>query len=435
MHIKAEPDGSFTSATDSPDQGIYGIKADRTIINNDTLFFEINNLKASFTGKLENDSTLFGTLKQEMEFPLTLRKKDLTEMPEKTGKRKFQTPIPPFPYNADSVEYDNADKSVHYGATLTYPLTNRIFPAVILITGSGSQDRDEAIGLHKPFAVLADYLTRNGFAVLRIDDRSKGKTTGDFMNATSVDFAKDIEVAISYLQTRKEIDLKKIGLIGHSEGGMIAPMVASQRKDIAFVILLAGPGVKIIELMTEQNAAILEKSGITEFAINAYKPLYKKIILMIAESPDSITAGKSGRVILDEWIGKTDMSIADELGFKTSKNIDDYISALVQQIYIPWFRYFVKYDPQPSLKKLRCPVLALNGDKDIQVISKQNLTGIEAALKKSRMKNYEIKELPGLNHLFQTCKKCTIQEYLELEETISPYALQIIGDWLKKNVW
>lgn len=429
FHIKDDEKGNLVSTFDSPDQSAYGLKCDTSFVNADSITIEMHNLKAAFSGKLENDSTLKGVFIQRNDFPLTL-----TKVEKVSVRLRPQTPKPPFPYKSEDVEYDNKDNTIHYGATITIPEGTGPFPAALMITGSGPQNRDEEILNHKPFAVIADYLTKKGFIILRVDDRGVGKTSGKFSTATSADFANDVNASLDYLFSRPEVDKKKVGLIGHSEGGMIAPMVASQRKDINFIVLLAGPGVKNIDLMTEQNAAVLKSAGISEKAVNAFKPLYKKTILQIINAPDTSSASKSVLSLVEEWIQKNDSATVNELGLKTSKNIETYVHAMVSEVSTPWFKYFLAFDPEPYLEKLSCKVLAIDGSKDIQVIAKQNLPGIEAALKKSKSKSYEIKELPGLNHLFQTCKKCTVQEYGELEETFSPVALKVIGDWLEKNV-
>ena len=427
--IKENGQGGLVSSADSPDQSAYGLKCDTTSLNAGTITIEMNDLKAFFTGKLLNDSTINGTFTQRAVFQLTLNKVD-----RPSERKRPQTPQPPFSYKIEDVGYDNADKSLHFGATITIPEGNGPFPAAVLITGSGAQNRDEEIMGHKLFAVIADYLTLQGFIILRVDDRGVGKSTGKFNEANSADFAKDVNTSVDYLLSRPEVDGKKAGLIGHSEGGMIAPMVAVNRKDINFIVLLAGPGVKIVDLMAEQNAAILRSAGIGQQALDAYTPLYKEMEEQIIKAADSTTALTAIKKTLNIWIAKTDSSLVKELDLKESKSRDAIGARLVQTMYSPWFKYFLSFDPAPFLKKLKCKVLAINGDKDIQVISRQNLPGITASLKKSKVKSYMIKEMPGLNHLFQTCNKCTLGEYGELEETFSPEASQVISEWLNKNV-
>lgn len=430
FHITEDGKGGLVATADSPDQAAYGLKCDATTIFNNEVTIKMTELKATFNGKLLNDSTIDGSFIQQVAITLILKKKT-----EKTIERKRpQTPQPPFPYKSEDVEYYNADKSLKYGATITTPEGNGPFPAAVLITGSGAQDRNETFFDHKVFAVIADHLTRKGFIVLRVDDRGVGKSTGKFAVATTEDFAKDVSSSMDYLLSKTKVDKKKVGLIGHSEGGMIAPMVAMKRKDINFIVLMAGPGVNIIDLMAEQNAAIAKSNGVSEETIKEIRPLFKEAAATILEASDSINAIKNLTAFTEKWAATKSKEMLKELNFETAKQRINYINEMVKQFQSPWFRYFIRFRPSQYLKQLKCKVLAINGDKDIQVISRQNLPGIEAALKKSKSKVYQIKELPGLNHLFQSCKQCTLNEYGELEETISPDVLNIISNWLEKNV-
>ena len=429
FHIKQQADGSLKSTADSPDQSAYGLKCDTTLRSGNELTIQMLDLGASYTGKMIDDSTVEGLFTQGAEFPLLLKKVEkVTEI------KRPQTPKHPFSYKSEDVVYNNTDNFLRYGATITIPEGKGPFPAAVLITGSGAQDRDESLFGHKPFAVIADHLTKNGYIILRVDDRGVGKSTGDFSHSTSEDFAKDVSNSVDYLLTRPEVDKKKIGLIGHSEGGMIAPMVATSRKDIDFIVLLAAPGVRIIDLMAEQNAAILRSSGLSNEAINEAKKLFRLLVSTIQSTSDSATAIQQVSMAMENWKAKQPDSILVALELSKPEKRKEYVTVMTNQLQGPWFRYFMNFNPRPYLKQLRCKVLALNGDKDIQVISAQNLPGIEAALKKSKAKNVEIKELAGLNHLFQSCQKCTVQEYGQLEETFSPVALQTVSDWLNKYV-
>jgi uncharacterized protein len=346
-----------------------------------------------------------------------------------------QTPLPPFPYTADSLVYAAPADSLIYGVTLTIPSGKGPFPAVLLITGSGQQDRDETILGHKSFAVIADYLTRKGYLVMRVDDRGTGLSTGNFKLSTSYDFAKDVNNHIDFLKKRSDVDLKKIGLLGHSEGGMIAPLVASSRKDIAFVILLAGPGIPIGQLMAGQNAAILKSSGIDSIAAKSYSEFFGKVMPKIAAAPDSITARTILKAGLDNWrAGENRNRVVATTGIFDEKSENNYINQVVKQIYSPWFRAFLLFDPQPYLKKLNCKLLALNGDKDIQVLAGANLQGIQQSLEAGGNTSFTIALMPGLNHLFQTCKACTATEYGVLTESFSATALDKIGNWLQKEI-
>jgi pimeloyl-ACP methyl ester carboxylesterase len=357
--------------------------------------------------------------------------------------RRPQTPRPPFPYKSEDVEYNNADQSVHFGATFTVPLPDSgvnyfrapVYPTILLITGSGMQDRDETMMNHKPFAVIADYLTRQGFAVLRVDDRGMGKTRGNFSRATSADFAKDVEAGIDYLKTRNDVDSFNIGLLGHSEGGMIAPMVAAHRADVKFIVLLAGPGVKIAELMEDQSIDVAVSSGASKKKMEQFRPMYRELVNTILAETDTAIAIQKGIAVFTKWQNsKTKLVVTVTTGVDDEKSRDAYVRNLVKTFSTPWFNYFMKFNPAGYLTQLHCSVLALNGEKDIQVAAKPNLAAIKNALEKSGSTKYLTQEMPGLNHLFQHCKKCTVEEYGELEETIAPEALEVISQWIKETV-
>lgn len=436
LHVTKTQNGLYEGTVDSPDQNVSGIKCDKvdvgtSVEGNTTLGFTITKIKLSYTGKLLNDSVLTGTFTQGITTTLDFHR---TNVPF-TAKNivRPQTPKPPFPYKSEEVIYNG--NSLQYGGTITIPQGSGPFPAVLLITGSGPQDRDETIFNHKPFAVLADALTKDGFIVLRVDDRGIGTSTGNFVTSTTEDFAKDVNASLDYLKTRPEVNDKNIGLLGHSEGAMIAPIVASQRKDVKFIVLLAAPGVKIIDLMTEQNAAVLRSSGVSSQAAENFKPVYRQITMAITNAPDTATAMRNTTQIVNDWYNKTDSATLLVLGFNSENAKDQYIKTMTTVYSGDWFKYFMQFDPQPYLSDLKkVKVLALNGSKDIQVVSQQNLPAVAAALKEGRTKTFETKELPGLNHLFQTCTKCTFTEYGELQETIAPVALQTITDWLNRNV-
>lgn len=434
LHVTQLPDDSYTATFDSPDQNATGIKCDTLITkedpSGDELTFTINKYKVSYTGKLLNDSTLSGTFTQGANLPLEFRR--TTALVVREIKRP-QTPKPPFPYKVEEVFYNG--NGLQYGGTLTIPQGGGRFPAIVLISGSGQQDRDETLFNHKPFAVLADALTRDGFIVLRVDDRGIGNSSGNFAASTSADFAKDVSTSVGYLKTRREVNDKKIGLLGHSEGGMIAPMVASSRKDINFIVLLAAPGVQIMDLMAEQNAAVMRSAGIDSMFSENFKTVYTQTINAIVNAPDTTTAINNALQVLNNWQAKADTGNLRKLGFRSPDDNRTYIKQQLPVVSTPWFKYFIHFDPQPYLTKLKkVKVLAINGSKDVQVVSKQNLPAIRSALVEGKTKTFEVKELPGLNHLFQTCNKCTVMEYGRLEETMSPIALQSITGWLNKNV-
>ncbi|RYY71012.1 MAG: alpha/beta hydrolase [Chitinophagaceae bacterium] len=375
---------------------------------------------------------LTGQFFQGRAFDLLLKKVKTATVLSKP--KRPQTPKPPFSYKSIDLSFENKDRSIKYGGTLTLPDTSGIkkYPAVILISGSGPQDRDETIFGHKPFAIIADELSKKGFAVLRLDDRGTGKTTGNHAIANSADFANDTEAALDYLLQNKFIDVAHVGLIGHSEGGQIAPMVAAKRKEIKFIVLLAGPGIPGLDLLTEQNVAIVKSSGVDAAVAEQYGLLFKKLSSAIIASKDSAAAVENGITVLQNWqvpdSVKTLFKVDKAAGRKT------YMKEMVAALYNPWFRYFLQYDPADNLKKLSCAVLALNGSKDLQVLPASNLEGIKKALQQSKTSNYEIKEIPQLNHLFQTCRQCSLDEYSTLEESFSPVALEIMSTWLLKQV-
>ena len=436
FHFDKQADGSYKGTMDSPDQNVKGIPISSILISDDSITVEVKSIGGSYKGIRIKDSTISGSWNQGVgSYALTTKHvKVASAVNEGSLAKRPQTPKPPFTYTVEEVGYDNADKSVHFGGSFTYPKTSGPFVTAILITGSGQQDRDETILNHKPFAVIADYLTKKGFAVLRVDDRGVGKTTGNVKEATSADFATDVEAGIAYLKTRKEVDVKKIGLIGHSEGGLIASIVASKNKDINYVIMLAGPGVRGADLLADQNEAILKSSGVTADAAMAYKVLFRQIIEDVLTVKDSITlfdkAWQDGLL----WKTKQPPSTLAALHINSndSANNKKAISNLITAFSFPWMKYFLSSDPASLIEKFHCNLLALDGSKDLQVIATSNLSGIHKALEKSKSPVYETRELPGLNHLFQHCNKCTISEYGELEETFAPEALEIMGDWLNK---
>ncbi|MER3498700.1 MAG: alpha/beta hydrolase [Chitinophagaceae bacterium] len=423
---------SLSATLDSPDQSAFGIKCGSVVINGSEISVDIAAIGGSFKGTLVNDTTIDGTFTQGNSLPLIIHK--IKGNQEIEIPKRPQTPQPPFDYNSEEVEYDNAAKTVHLAGTLTYPKTKGPFVTAILISGSGQQDRDETIMNHKLFAVIADHLTKNGYAVLRVDDRGMGKSTGEVSNASSTDFAEDVMTSMDYLKTRKEIDKKKIGLIGHSEGGLIASIVLTQRKDVAFVITLAGTGVKGADILASQGEAILIKQGVDAETARTYNQFYKQLINFTVQEADSVTAYEKTLQAFTEW--KKDISAFQlaQLGFVTEEKSREALKNLVVKLYTPWLKFFNSSDASINFTKAYCPVLALNGSEDIQVLADLNLEGIKKALEKSKSPSFEIHKLNGLNHLFQHCKICSLAEYGQLEETFAPEALELMNNWLKLTI-
>ena len=420
--ISKNPDGTLTATLDSPDQGATDIPVEEVIFKDNTLRLEVKSAGGFFEGKVQEDFlSIKGELNQAgQSLPLVL------ERVEEIAKvNRPQEPKKPYPYIDEEVKYDNKEAGITFAGTLTLPSGKGSFPSVLLITGSGAQDRDETVLNHKPFLVLADYLTRLGIVVLRIDDRGVGGSTGDFSQATSEDFASDVLAGIEYLKTRKEINTEQIGLIGHSEGGIIAPMVAAKSSDIAFIILMAGTGLTGEEILYLQGALISRAMGVSEEDIIKNRQFNEKIFSVLKEEDDSENAEEKLRqMLMEDW---------EKMSDEKKEQIGDpevFLEAQLQSLLSPWYRFFLTYDPKPTLTKVKCPVLAINGEKDLQVPPKENLSAIEEALVAGGNKNFIVKELPGLNHLFQTAQTGVPSEYAKIEETISPVALKIVGDWI-----
>jgi len=312
--------------------------------------------------------------------------------------------------------------------TLTLPQGEGPFPAVVLISGSGQQDRDETIYNHKPFKVIADHLTRNGIAVLRYDDRGTGGSKGKTNNATSLTNADDAEAAVNYLMQRPEINSKKIGLAGHSEGGLIAPIVASRNADIAFIVSLAGPGVKGYDVILRQTADIMRASGSSETEINETLTANSQLFKMAIAEPDQRKFAKSAM----EWYSK-DLDSKGLSQEERREKMAAFTQGLVS-VNNPWMRYFLETDPAQFWSQVRCPVLALNGEKDLQVSQEMNLPAIKAAMRSGGNRKVKTVMLPGLNHLFQNSETGAPGEYARIEETFSPAALDLITIWIRKTV-
>jgi pimeloyl-ACP methyl ester carboxylesterase len=418
----AKTDNVLSSTMDSPDQGAKGIPTTTTSFENSILKITIANANIDYEGTLGKDNIIIGTFKQGGQyFPMNLSK----EIIEKEKLVRPQEPIKPYPYYSEDITFENKNAGISLAGTLTLPKKNGVFPVVILISGSGPQNRDEELLGHKPFLVLSDYLTRNGIAVLRYDDRGVGQSKGDFTMATSADFATDVESAISYLKTRKEINIKKIGLIGHSEGGLIAPMVASTSKDVAFIVLLAGTGIQGDQILLLQQKLIGKASGISDVDLQKNEIENRKIFDIVNESNNLEQLNNELTIYLTQSLND------NPEGKPAGMSDDDFVKLQVKQIANPWMQYFIKYDPTPALEKVKCPVLAINGEKDLQVPPKENLEAIKKALTKGGNKKVTTKEFPNLNHLFQECKTGSPDEYATIEQTFSPTALTEILNWIQ----
>ena len=413
----------YSSTMDSPDQGAKGIPVTSTTFENSILKIEVSNFKIEYSGELK-ENKITGTFKQGAQsLPLNLSREKI----EKKSIARPQEPVKPYPYYSEEVTFENKKDKVTLAGTLTLPRKEGTFPAVVLITGSGPQNRNEELFGHKPFLVLSDYLTKNGIAVLRYDDRGTAQSTGNFETATSLDFAADATSAVEYLQKRKEIDQKKIGLIGHSEGGMIAPMIAAKVNSINFIVLLAGPGIPGEQLLLLQQELIGKVYGVKDSTLQRSKIINKGAFDIVAKSTDQATLKTSLTNYFKHSLGQI-----PESEKPSGISDDNYIKLQVSQLSSAWMQYFIKYDPSVALEKVKCAVLAINGEKDLQVPAEINLEAIKKSLQKGGNKNATIKELAGLNHLFQECKTGSPQEYATIEQTFSPMALAEITTWIRQ---
>ena len=419
FHISQTEQDVYVTTLDSPDQGANGIKTQTTSFNDSTLIIQIPVIHASYKGKLNSDNTINGTFTQGMPLPLNLKKG------EASRPKRPQEPQPPFPYRSEEVTVRNERDGINLAGTLTLPEKGTKFPAVVMVTGSGAQNRDEEIMGHKPFFVIADYLTRNGIAVLRCDDRGTAASQGTHATATNEDFATDTEAMVNYLRSRKEINAKKIGIIGHSAGGIIAFIVAQKDPSIAFVVSLAGAGVRGDSLMLKQVELISKSQGMPDAVWQGMKPSIRNRYAILQQTD------KTPEELQKELYADVTKTMSPEQ--LKDLNTIQQLSAQISSMTSPWYLHFMRYDPGQDLKKLKCPVLALNGKKDIQVDAVMNLTAIQKRITGNGNKNVTVKAYPNLNHLFQTCKKGTLAEYGQLEETINPEVLKDIIEWIRKQ--
>lgn len=415
--------GRLVSLLDSPDQGATGIPTDSTIFRDNIFTLYAAALAAQYAGEIQTGDTLInGKWKQAgREWDLVMHKQKGV-----FALNRPQEPKPPFPYTEEEVYFRNEKGGVDLAGTLTIPQGNGPFPAVILITGSGPQNRNEELMGHKPFLVIADHLTRNGIAVLRYDDRGIEKSKGTFGTATSFDFADDAEAGLQYLATRKEINKTKIGFAGHSEGGMIAPIIAARNRQTGFIILLAGPGDPGRKILIDQTRLILEKSGESKNLIGEKITANNKLYDILEQEPDS---AKARQALIDCITHEVENS--SSVKPEEKDQVLEQMKMMVSRINTPWFRTFIIFDPMEYLVKVKCPLLAINGTNDLQVPCKSNLAMIEKAMKKSGNSHYKIIPFEGLNHLFQHSETGLPSEYGKIDETFSTDALELMASWIK----
>lgn len=404
-----------TGQLQSPDQSDAWIPVTAVQRESDTVRITIGRIQATYEGKLAADrQSMAGTFTQRgTPFAVALQREKNAASLE---RKRPQNPVKPYPYREEQVSYANAAAGITLAATLTVPEGKGPFPAVLLIAGSGPHDRDEMLLGHRPFLVLADFLARHGIVVLRADKRGVAKSTGNYATATTEDFAADVDAGVAFLKTRAEVDAHRIGLIGHSEGAVVAPMVAVKDADVAFVVMMAGTGVTGEDILVEQSRLISLASGMSAETVAKNAEEERSLLELVRKTSDAA-------------------ALEDRLRQRLLMNGVPavQIEAQVSALSSPWMRYFLSYDPATALRKLTKPVLVLNGSLDLQVPPAQNLPPIRKALAEAGNKHAEIDELPGLNHLFQTAKTGAPAEYGEIEETISPVVLEKIGSWVRKQ--
>ncbi|WP_244248509.1 alpha/beta hydrolase family protein [Flavobacterium foetidum] len=419
FHISKTETG-YTAVMDSPDQGAYGLPAGNVTFTNPSLLIEAPAMGISYKGELKNDH-ITGEFKQGgQKFNVDLYR---TQAQKPEERKRPQEPSEPYPYYTEEVVFKNVKEGIELSGTLSLPKKEGMFPVAILISGSGPQNRDEELMGHKPFLVLSDYLVRRGIGVLRYDDRGTAKSGGVFKTAVTADFAQDALSAVEYLKTRKEVNKNKIGLIGHSEGGLIAPIVANKSKKTAFIVLMAGPAISGDQLLLTQQVYIGKALGKSEAEIQKSKSENEKAFEIVKKYSDPAEL-KANMIRYITEISQNDPAKPEGISQK------DYVEGQVARILNPWMTSFIRYNPEPALEKVNCPVLALNGEKDLQVVPKENLAAINKALSKGGNKNSTVKELPGLNHMFQECSTGLPSEYSQIEQTISPLALRTVSEWI-----
>lgn len=415
LRVAIQFDRNGAGKLDSLDQDTAGIPVTGVRVEGYRVRFRVDSVQGVFNGiVMDNGNRLDGEWFQGASLPFTLTRDGVTPK-----LRRPQTPQPPFPYTEQSVKFQSLERNVFLDGTLSIPEGSGPFPAVVLITGSGPQDRDETNLGHKPFRVIADYLARRGVVVLRADDRGTGRSTGNFQTATTRDFADDTAGAVRFLRTREFVN--RIGLIGHSEGGIIAPMVASDpalaAKDVDFVVLLAAPGVPGDQIILEQQILVSRTLGVPEMMVERNRVRQQKIISIARTEEDPVLAKSKMRAALGDFGGGP----------------VNFLNSSLDEATTPWFRFLINYDPGPALRALKQPVLALNGSLDTQVPPAQNLPAITWELETGKNQDYEVVKLAGLNHFFQTAVTGAPTEYGEIEETIAPAVLNLIYEWITRH--
>lgn len=426
LHITARADGTLAATLDSPDQGAKDIPVTSVTLGADgAVRVELARLSAVFEGRpAANGGEIDGHWKQGPNaLPLQFRR--LASAP---AASRPQEPKPPYPYTEQQMSFPGGSKDVTLAGTVTMPAGGGPFLAVVLLTGTGPQDRDATMWGHRPFLVLADHLARQGIAVLRFDDRGVARSTGNFATATYEDFAADARAAVTFLKAQPGVDPRRVGLCGHSEGGLHAMIVAAEDEDVAFVVTLAGMAVPLEQLLLRQRQDFLAANGMASTANPQGRKLSEEMYAILRERGASDETRAELRARLRQIADFYPADRRDELGFSASG-----IEQLVATMTSPWFVKLLAFDPATALARVRCPVLALNGEKDVQVAARDNLEAIRASLAAAGNTAVTIHALPGLNHLFQHSTTGLPAEYGIIEETMSPAVLALVSDWIQRR--
>ncbi|HIF56593.1 MAG: alpha/beta fold hydrolase [bacterium] len=428
FNISQDAGGAFTGTMDSPDQGAVGIPLTSVSIEGNSVTVSIEAAQGTYTGTLSDEGDqLSGIWNQgPASLALTLVKGDPSPPPERP-----QEPGPPYPYSTEEVTFRNTDAGIDLAGTLTIPDGLGPFPGVVLVSGSGPQDRNESLMGHKPFLVLADHLSRRGIAVLRFDDRGVGSSGGEFGTATSEDFTEDALAGVLYLEVQDRVAENQVGIVGHSEGGLIAPLAAIRSERVAYIVMLAGPGVPGIDILVAQGQLINRAAGMPELLVESNSRIQLALADIVRREPDPEKAGPLMRVVMRDELENLPPDIKEAL--PESQVGDVAINTTVNQINSPWFRFFLNHDPRPVLEQVSVPVLAIFGEKDLQVPPELNVSEIEAAFERGNNEAATVRVLAGLNHLFQQAESGAPSEYQQIEETFNQSALELISSWILEH--
>ncbi len=421
FHIKKNRGGDLTATMDSPDQNANGIPVTKATQDQDNIKLDVQAIRGSYEGTIQPGTDSISGKWMQGGQTVQLNLKRIIGQSDQIDLIRPQEPQPSYPYQVDSVIFENSVDHVKLGGTLTYPSGKGPFPVLVMISGSGAQDRDENFMGHKPFLVIADYLTMHGYAVLRYDDRGVGASEGTMEGATTLDLSNDALAAVDYLSGKKMIDSRHIGLIGHSEGGVQAILLAKRDKKIKALVLLATPSLPGRDISVEQIENISRARGASQASIDKNVEVQKRILVLRDVKLDSMQIISRAKEILRQELPQLSDSQRSEMAVN-----------ILDQLMNPWARFYMSYNPRPDLAKLRIPVLALYGSKDLQVSAKTNAAAAQKALAPDDQS--KIETIEGLNHLFQEANTGLPSEYSQIQQTFSPKALVIIGKWLDAHL-